>query len=176
MTSDHKPENPEEQKRIEQNGGKVYQNQSQIPDPSPSNPTGTQTLIGPYRVFPGRLSVSRTIGDIEAKDERYGGNPKVVIPTPEIRCFKIKPNYDYIVIGCDGVFEKLNNTDVCNKVWEASLQPEDLRIPSTVHQRCGSSIDMLLHECVNEKTLDNITAVIIGFQSYETHVEKSRTT
>jgi serine/threonine protein phosphatase PrpC len=78
------------------------------------------------------------------------------------------------VIGCDGVFEKLSNTDVCNKIWEASLQPEDLRLPSTVHQRCGSAIDMLLHECVNEKTLDNITSVIIGFQNYETQVEKAR--
>ena len=44
--------------------------------------TGTQKLAGPYRVEPGRLSVSRTIGDIEAKDPRYGGNPKVVIPLP----------------------------------------------------------------------------------------------
>lgn len=74
------------------------------------------------------------------------------------------------------MFEKLTNSDVCNKVWEASLQPEDLRIPSTVHQRCGSAIDMLLHECVNEKTLDNITAVIIGFGNFESHVEKARTT
>jgi protein phosphatase 2C family protein 2/3 len=132
-------------------------------------------LIGPYRVFPGRLSVSRTIGDIEAKDVRYGGNPDVVIATPEIRCFKIKSNYDFIVIGCDGVFEKLSNTDICNKTWEASLQPEDIRVPSTVHQRCGSAIDMVLHECVNEKTLDNITAVIIGFSNLETQVDKART-
>lgn len=33
---------------------------------------------------------------------------------------------------------------------------------------------MLLHECVKEKTLDNITAVIIGFQNFETHVDKMR--
>jgi serine/threonine protein phosphatase PrpC len=52
------------------------------------------------------LSVSRTIGDIEAKDPRYGGNPKCVIPTPDIRVFKIKSNYDFIILGCDGVFEK----------------------------------------------------------------------
>lgn len=58
---------------------------------------------------PGRLSVSRTIGDIEAKDARYGGNPDVVIPTPEIRMFKIHDSYDYIIAGCDGIFEKLTN-------------------------------------------------------------------
>ena len=66
-------------------------------------------MIGPYRVYPGRLSVSRTIGDIEAKDARYGGNPAVVIAVPEVRAFKIKENYDYIIIGCDGIFEKMDN-------------------------------------------------------------------
>jgi serine/threonine protein phosphatase PrpC len=167
LSIDHKPESDEETKRIEGNGGKVYQNQSYIPDPSPDNISGSQTLIGPHRVFPGRLSVSRTIGDIEAKDERYGGNPNVVIATPEIRCFKIRDNYDFIVIGCDGIFEKLNNSNVANKVWESSLQPEDLRFPSTVHARCGSSVDSVLHDCVNKKTLDNITTVIIGFSNYE---------
>jgi hypothetical protein len=35
-------------------------------------------IIGPHRVFPGRLSVSRTIGDIEAKDPRYGGKVHIV--------------------------------------------------------------------------------------------------
>ena len=71
-----------------------------------------QIIYGPHRVFPGRLSVSRTFGDIEAKRVKYGGNPKVVIAVPEIKCFKIEENYDYIVLGCDGIFDKLNNTDV----------------------------------------------------------------
>lgn len=53
--------------------------------------------------------MSRTIGDIEAKDIRYGGNPMCVIATPDIISFKIKSNFDYIILGCDGVFEKLNN-------------------------------------------------------------------
>ena len=29
--------------------------------------------MGPLRVMPGRLSVSRTLGDIEAKYEEFGG-------------------------------------------------------------------------------------------------------
>lgn len=69
--------------------------------------------MGPYRVFPGRLSVSRTIGDIEAKNAKFGGNPNVVVSTPEIKCFKIRNNYDFIFLCCDGVFEKLTNTELC---------------------------------------------------------------
>ena len=76
---------------------------------SPQGKGQMQLIIGPHRVFPGRLSVSRTIGDIEAKYPQYGGNIKVVVPTPDIRCFKIRNNYDFIIIGCDGIFEKLNN-------------------------------------------------------------------
>jgi len=35
--------------------------------------------------MPGRLSVSRTFGDIEAKLSLYGGLPGVIIAEPEIR-------------------------------------------------------------------------------------------
>jgi len=41
-------------------------------------------ILGPLRVFPGRLSVSRTFGDVEAKLTKFGGNPNVVIAEPEI--------------------------------------------------------------------------------------------
>ena len=46
--------------------------------------------LGPHRVFPGRLSVSRTIGDIEAKRVLYDGNPKVVIPEPDVVVFDLR--------------------------------------------------------------------------------------
>ena len=41
LSIDHKPEAESETQRIEGNGGKVYQNQSYIPDPSPGNSSGT---------------------------------------------------------------------------------------------------------------------------------------
>ena len=44
-----------------------------------------------------------------------------MIAEPEIRAFKIKENYDFIAIGCDGVFEKMGDQDVMDSVWEASL-------------------------------------------------------
>ena len=57
-------------------------------------------ILGPFRVMPGRLSVCRTFGDIEAKRVKYGGNPKVVIADPEVKAFKIHPNYDFILLAC----------------------------------------------------------------------------
>ena len=56
-------------------------------------------MQAPWRVFPGKLSVSRTIGDLEAKSQKHGGNPNVVICEPEIKVFKLKEEYDFIILS-----------------------------------------------------------------------------
>lgn len=48
------------------------------------------SILGPHRVYPGRLSVCRTFGDIEAKSPLHGGNPNVVICNPDIVAFEVK--------------------------------------------------------------------------------------
>ena len=63
-------------------------------------------------MLPGRLSVSRTFGDIEAKLTKYGGNPNVIVAEPDVKSFKVKDEYDYVVLGCDGIFDKLSNRDL----------------------------------------------------------------
>jgi protein phosphatase 2C family protein 2/3 len=60
-------------------------------------------------VHPGRLSVARTFGDPEAKIKALNGNPNVIIHNPEIKQFKIQKEHDFIVLGCDGIFDKLDN-------------------------------------------------------------------
>ena len=65
-------------------------------------------------MFPGRLSVSRTFGDIEAKSPAHGGNPKVVVPDPDIVAFEVTEEYDFVVLGCDGIFDKMTSID-CSK-------------------------------------------------------------
>ena len=46
----------------------------------------------------------------------------MIISDPEIRCFKIEPSFDFIMIGCDGIFDKLNNRDVVNTIWDSTLE------------------------------------------------------
>jgi len=78
--------------------------------------------------------VSRTFGDIEAKKPRYGGNPNVVICEPEIATFKLKNNFDYFLIGCDGIYERLNNINVViDAVWDSIPEQTTNRKPDMLN-------------------------------------------
>ena len=94
----------------------------------------TDYIVGPIRVLPGRLSVSRTFGDPEAKFEFRGGNPNVVICKPDIYSFKINKDHDFIILGCDGIFDKLSNEDVSCCVWNSvSIDNKDFKLAQNVH-------------------------------------------
>lgn len=85
-------------------------------------------ILGPLWVFPGRLSVSRTFGDVEAKLTKFGGNPNVVIAEPEIRDFKIDSSCDFIMLACDGIFEKLQNSECIQTIWEGIKESKSSNI------------------------------------------------
>lgn len=43
----------------------------------------------------------------------------MVVAEPDITAFKItdKSKFDYIIIGCDGIFDKLDNKETVHLVW-----------------------------------------------------------
>lgn len=88
VSRDHKPSDSAEYQRITAAGGQVYQTitaQSVEQKDKSKKKVDPEYIIGPIRVLPGRLSVSRTFGDPEAKLAYRGGNPNVVKAEPEIR-------------------------------------------------------------------------------------------
>ena len=105
-------------------GGQIYQTPSvQIVPVEGENGEKQEPrqkiVLGPHRVAPGRLSVSRTFGDIEAKLSKYGGKDGVIIAQPEISQFTIRPDFhDFIVLGCDGIFDRLESQAVLDVIWD----------------------------------------------------------
>lgn len=47
--------------------------------------------------------------------EKYGGNPKCIICEPEIHVVQITDETDFILIGSDGIFDRIT-TEECVKV------------------------------------------------------------
>jgi len=48
--------------------------------------------------------------------EKYGGNPKCIICDPEIFTIKIQDDLDYVLIGSDGIFDRISTIDTCSIV------------------------------------------------------------
>lgn len=115
LTRDHKPCDLTEQQRIVKAGGKLYRSEFQTVDPI----TKTENVIlGPLRVLPGRLSVCRTFGDIEAKEPSLGGKTGVVVATPEITKIRVTDELDFIALSTDGIFDKLSDEEVVLNAWD----------------------------------------------------------
>ena len=123
----------------------------------------SSSIIGPLRVSPGKLSVSRTIGDIAAKDPRYGGNPNVIISIPEIKYFDNSDKNDFILIICDGVYEKLKNKDIIDCIWKEISKKN---FPD-VHNLAGYTVEKLVNKCLLENSSDNLTVIMICLKDYE---------
>ena len=114
LSRDHKPNDPVEKRRIYKEGGSIYKtNLQQISENSMIGFKSKESLSDlPYRIFPGRLSVSyililqvaRAFGDIESKIKTYGGNPNVLIAKPCITFFKITKKSDFIIMGCNETY------------------------------------------------------------------------
>ena len=128
-----------------------------------NNNNRSSSVVGPLRVSPGKLSVSRTIGDIEAKDRKYGGNPNVIISIPEIKYFDNTDKNDFILIFCDGVYEKLKNKDIIDCIWNEINNKKF----ADIHNMAGYSIEELINKCMMEDSSDNLTAIMICLKSYD---------
>lgn len=208
LTNDHKPCTPSEQERILQLGGKIYRTQIQTTSLVKEESTGEEVIKnelvnGPYRVFPGRLSVSRTFGDFEGKLPQLGtgGIRGVVSSDPEIGCVEIGnfwdeenednkkiANYcdnifepsigkdaDFLIVGCDGVFDRLESEQIVEKCWKglrAKFSPEsEQQVPKNwknigenMHDVAASMVEDILEETFEKKAWDNISVILICFK------------
>ena len=178
VTRDHKPNYPYEKERIISNGGKVYQTQTLLNSNGENNElidndniserNTNIILIGPYRVSPGNLSVSRTIGDPTAKLSEYGGNEKVVISEPDIYCFDLnKEDIDFLILGCDGIYDQLTSQEILECAWmmienNKKIKNEENKID--IYNTCANIVDFILKMSMARKSFDNVTCLIVAFK------------
>ena len=138
LSHDHKPTNPEEQERIESNGGRVepYMYEGEA--------------IGPPRVWlrdedtPG-LCMSRSIGDSIAASVG-------VIADPDLVEHEFGPQDKYLVFMSDGIFEFISNEEVIefiHKHAQQGLSPREVgkRLVKEARKKWQEEEEDIIDDC-----------------------------
>ncbi|CAL9245283.1 unnamed protein product [Arabidopsis halleri] len=135
LTKDHHPNREDEMLRVKAAGGYVTE------------------WAGVPRVN-GQLAVSRSIGDLTYKS--YG-----VISAPEVMDWQpLVANDSYLVVSSDGIFEKLEVQDVCDRLWEVKNQTSfGAGVPSISLAEC------LVNTAFEKGSMDNMAAVVVPLKS-----------
>ena len=189
ITIDHKPNSPLEKKRIIKNGGKIYQTQTPLEE---DDLYKNNILIGPYRVIPGKLSVSRTVGDAEGKIEAIGGKKNVIISIPDIYKYNLeKDDIDFFILGCDGIYDQLSSKDVLDCAWNIIKNNQEIYKKSknkrknknifkgnygneiNMNTTSGNIVDLILKASMLRKSFDNVTCLFISFKDFFDSSEKN---
>ena len=158
-TEDHKPNTETEKRRIKLAGGEIYQTITLFP----LRQNGKE-IEPPWRVLPGRLSVSRTFGDIEAKETKFGGIPGVVLALPDITEIELDNEFNFMVIGCDGIFDVLSNEEIleCIKIVLKEKNVKEIK-EDDVHELCGDFAAMIVKSAIAKDSSDNVSCIVVAF-------------
>ena len=72
---------------------------------------------------------------------------------------------DFILLGCDGIFDQLEDNEVLQSVWSSLKDP--LTKKSNLHLQCGMVVEMVIKGALVRNSLDNLTAILICFDNFE---------
>lgn len=140
LSVDHKPGSPDEKKRIEDLGGTV-----EI-DYGVSEAPFIHCPISPLCA----LAVSRGLGD-------KGYHP-YVIPNPDIQHKTLEPDDEFLILGCDGVWDVLENQEAVDFVQE------ELKKNSNNFEKAAQVLRDKAHWA---QSSDNITVIVVDLKHFQ---------
>lgn len=130
MSQDHRPSTClQEKKRVEQLGGYFDQD----------------------GYLNGQLAVTRALGDWHMKK-----NSSPLIAEPEVRQMMLCEEDEFMIIGCDGIWDVMSNQEAVALV----------RCQLRQHNDPQRSAVALVNQALHLHTSDNITAIVVCFSSH----------
>eukprot|EP00268_Persea_americana_P013040 TRINITY_DN1565_c0_g1_i5.p1 TRINITY_DN1565_c0_g1~~TRINITY_DN1565_c0_g1_i5.p1 ORF type:complete len:202 (-),score=42.45 TRINITY_DN1565_c0_g1_i5:305-910(-) len=132
LTVDHRPSREDEKARIESLGGYV------------------DCCRGVWRLQ-GTLAVSRGLGDSHLKTW--------VIPEPETKIIRLKPECEFLILASDGLWDKVSNQEAVDMVRPLFTNFGDSPSPLTA---CKKLVDL----SATRGSTDDISVMIIPLRSF----------
>jgi serine/threonine protein phosphatase PrpC len=134
----HNPKrNPDEVKRVEAVGGRIYNERLAHPALNPA-------------YF--NIAVSRAVGDIFFKDHDYTRNlPSGLTADPDIAEYTLTGDEEFTLLACDGLWDVMNHQQVVDFLRSRLQQNSDL----------DKVCEELANEALNLGSQDNITVLLV---------------
>lgn len=131
LTNDHKPNKPNELVRIKQAGGNI------------NKQPGDDWRVG-------NLSVSRAFGDL---DEKFVGRE------PDVYTYEITSRDRFIVLGCDGLWDTMDNQEVVDIVIHNCYNLNSMSLKPNI----GGIAKLLAERALQKGSQDNVSVIVVFF-------------
>ena len=139
LSVDHKPDMQQEKKRIEKAGGSVVEGR-----------------------VDGNLNLSRALGDLHYKaNKTLKPEEQLISGEPDVRNVAMMKDFDFIVMGCDGVYETKTSQEIVDFFYsEFAINGGKITpaIEKMLDENC--SPDYVKTEGIG---CDNMTCIVIKF-------------
>ena len=146
MSIDHKPELELESNRIHKASG----------------------WVNSYGRINGNLNLSRCLGDLEYKqNKKLPPQEQIITAYPDVIEEKMSKDNDFIIIGCDGIWDCIQDQDACDiiekKLNEPGVDPLKVNLSEILGEICDN---ICAKNIFNEGGIgcDNMTCLLIQFK------------
>ena len=83
---------------------------------------------------------------------------------PCVNFIKIDEKSDFSLLGCDGIYDRLDNEKILNKIW--SLKKKGTPI-NDIHKLCATITDAIIKFSMKKDSVDNVSVIFIAFNNFE---------
>ena len=112
----------------------------------------------------GNLNLTRGFGDLEYKQNKnLKPEEQMITANPDIKVVDFTNDIDFVIIGCDGIWDCLKNQEACDFVSKRLKETPDIKISKIVEEMLDS---ILAEDLYNESGIgcDNMTCIVIVFK------------
>ena len=112
----------------------------------------------------GNLNLTRGFGDLEYKQNKnLKPEEQMITANPDIKVVDFTEDIDFVIIGCDGIWDCLTNQQACDFVQKRLKENPEIKISKIVEEMLDSIIAKDLY---NESGVgcDNMTCIVIVFK------------
>ena len=112
----------------------------------------------------GNLNLTRGFGDIEYKQNKnLKPEEQMITANPDIKIIDYDKDIDFVIIGCDGIWDCLSNQEACDFVAKRLKEIPDIKISQIVEEMLDS---ILAKDLYNDSGVgcDNMTCIVIVFK------------